>query len=229
MAAHRPRVGVAVPAAGSGRRLGGVKKTFLTLEGEPVLSRALRPFLASEDVVAVVVALAPEDAEEPPLWLTDLNPRVSLTVGGATRRDSVWAALEALPVECEVIAVHDGARPLVSPEVVRRCIEVASEGIGAVAGIRAVDTMKRVDAEGFVLETPVRSSLWNAQTPQVFPREVLVDAYRRARELDLPATDDSELVEACGGRVRMVESSPRNLKVTRPGDLDVARLLLEDV
>lgn len=229
MSSGRPRVGVAVPAAGLGRRLGGVKKTYLMLEGRPVLARALQPFLELDEVIAVVVALSADDVESPPEWLIDLDPRVSITQGGATRRDSVWAALTALPAECDVVAVHDGARPLINAEVIRRCIDVAAQGVGAVAGVPTVDTMKRVDSDGFVIETPERSSLWNAQTPQVFPVEVLTAAYQRAMDEDLQATDDAAVVEANGGRVRMVEASTTNLKVTRPGDLELARVLLEGI
>ncbi len=227
MKSGRPSVGVAVPAAGSGRRLGGVKKTFLMLDGVPVLERALRPFLEIDEVIAVVVALPAADVDSPPEWLINLDPRVSVTLGGATRRDSVWAALEALPDQCDVIAVHDGARPLVTADVVRRCVDVAAGGVGAVAGVPVVDTIKRVDSEGVVIETPERAGFWNAQTPQVFPRHLLTEAYRRAREDDVQATDDAALVEAFGGQVQMVEASAANLKVTGPGDLDLARVLLE--
>lgn len=223
--ARLARVGVAVPAAGSGERMGGAKKPFLELAGEPLLLRAVGPFLADERVVAVVVALAPEDAARPPAWLEELAPRVSWVSGGATRSRSVRAALARLPDELDAIAVHDAARPLVAHAVVRRCIDLALEGFGAVAGCPAVDTMKRVGPEGWVLETPDRATLWHAQTPQAFPAEVLRAAYA---DPTVEGTDDAALVErGCPGvRVRMVDAGPGNLKITRPVDLVVAEALL---
>lgn len=218
-----PRVGVAVPAAGMGRRLGGVRKPFLQLAGEPLLLHALRPFLAEPRVVAVAVALAEAEAAEAPEWLTHLDARVSVVVGGATRTDSVRNALRALPDDVDVIAVHDAARPLVRAPVVARCIDVAMGGEGAVAGCPAVDTMKEVDGEGRIVATPDRSTLWHAQTPQVFPAELLRSAYAEAEE---GATDDAALVERAGGTVRMVNAGSSNLKVTRPGDVAVAEALL---
>ena len=217
------RVGVAVPAAGAGARMGGMRKPFLELSGEPVLLHALRPFLAERRVVAVVVALASDDANDPPAWLASLDPRVSVVAGGATRGESVARALAALPHEVDVIAVHDAARPLVTAEVVRRCIDVAAGGVGAVAGSPAVDTLKTVDAEAFIRSTPERASLWHAHTPQVFPAALLRAAYRDG---GLAETDDAALVERTGARIRMVDDGAVNLKVTRPGDVPLAEAVL---
>ncbi len=173
------RVGVAVPAAGSGERMGGVRKPFLELAGEPLLAHALRPFLADPRVVRVAVALAADDASAPAPWLEALAPRVVVVQGGRTRTQSVRAALAALPPDLDVIAVHDAARPLVTPEIVGRCIDLALEGAGAVAGCPAIDTVKRVDDSGTVVETPDRARLWLAQTPQAFPARSLRNAYAR--------------------------------------------------
>jgi len=126
----------------------------------------------------------------------------------------------------DVAVVHDGARPLVDRAVVGRCIDLAARGIGGIAGVPVVDTMKQVDESGRVVATPERSRLWHAQTPQAFPLDVIMEAYRRALEEDFPATDDAGLVERVGGPVVMVESSEDNLKITRPEDLEIAELLL---
>lgn len=217
------RVGVAVPAAGSGRRMGGVRKAFLELEGEPVLVHALRPFLARDEVVAVAVALSPADALEPPDWLTGLDPRVQVVPGGATRTESVRKAVRALPDDLTVVAVHDAARPLVRPDVVARCIELAAAGEGAVAGVPAVDTLKETDEGGIVARTLDRSRIWQAHTPQVFPAALAFQAYGAGAT---EATDDAALIERLGGRVRMVDGGRWNLKVTRPEDLPVAEALL---
>jgi 2-C-methyl-D-erythritol 4-phosphate cytidylyltransferase len=206
--------------------MGGVRKPFLELAGEPVLVHALRPFLADARVVSVVVALGAEDAADPPAWLTALDGRVHVVVGGATRAESVRNAVAALPGEVTVIAVHDAARPLVGAEVVSRCIAVAAAGEGAVAGCPAVDTMKEVDREGRIAATPDRTRLWHAHTPQVFPADVLRRAYAVDPLTLAAATDDAALAERVGATVRMVDEGAANLKVTRPGDLPVAEALL---
>lgn len=218
-------VGVVVPAAGSGRRMGGVKKAFLELAGVPVLLRALQPFLDRDDVVRVAVALAPEDASSPPPWLTGADSRVAVVVGGATRADSVRAGLAALPDEVGVVVVHDGARPLVRPAVIDACVAQARAGRGAVAGVPAVDTLKEVDASARVVRTPDRSTVWHAQTPQAFPRAMAEDAYGRPEHL-AAATDDASLAEMAGHEVVMVEGDRWNLKVTQPEDVAVAEFIL---
>jgi 2-C-methyl-D-erythritol 4-phosphate cytidylyltransferase len=206
--------------------MGGLAKPFLELCGEPVLIRALRPFLDHPAVQEVIVSLPPDHAESPPAWLIEVDRRIRVVAGGETLRDSVWAGLQALSDALDVAVVHDGARPLVSREVVGRCIAVAGSGVSGVAGVRAVDTMKEVDGSGVVVATPDRSRLWHAQTPQAFPLGVIMDAYRRAFTEGFPATDDAALVERVGGRVVMVESSADNLKITRPQDLEMAELVL---
>ena len=206
--------------------MGGAVKPFLELCGEPVLMRALRPFLEHPGVREVIVCLPPAHTEPPPDWLIAADDRIRVVAGGETRRDSVWAGLQALSDTLDVAVVHDGARPLVSPDVVGRCIDLAARGLGGVAGVRVVDTMKEVEDDGHVVATPDRLRLWHAQTPQAFQLGVIMDAYRRALSDDFPATDDSALVERVGGRVVMVESSGENLKITRPEDIDIAALML---
>lgn len=223
---ERPaRVGVAVPAAGVGVRMGGVRKAFLEVRGRSVLEHALRPFLQEERVVAVAVALSPEDAASPPAWLAALDYRIRVVAGGATRTQSVRAALAALPSDVDVVAVHDAARPLVETRVVSRCLDLALLGFGAVAGCPAVDTIKVVDAEGVVVDTPDRARLWQAHTPQVFPASVLRAAYAAT---GAESTDDAGLVEAHDPSilVRMVDDGGTNLKVTRPADVLLAEALL---
>jgi 2-C-methyl-D-erythritol 4-phosphate cytidylyltransferase len=205
--------------------MGGAKKPYLTLAGEPVLVHALRPFLARQDVVAVALALAAEDAEAPPDWLRMLDGRIALVRGGETRAGSVRAALAALPADLDVIVVHDAARPLVTPELVDACVRVAAAGKGAVAGCPATDTLKEVDGSRRILGTPDRARFWHAQTPQAFPAAMIREAYARD-DLLAGATDDASLVERSGGEVVMVEASLANLKVTRPEDLPLAELLL---
>ena len=216
------RVGVAVPAAGSGLRMGGTRKAFMELDGEPLLMRALRPFLNDHRVATVVVSLAPEDADEVPGWITTLDNRVTLVKGGATRTESVRNAVRVLPTDLDIIAIHDAARPLVTSATVRECIDVANTGICAVAGCQVIDTMKFVDEEFQVVETPDRNLLWHAHTPQVFPADLL----RRAYESGKVGTDDAALLEPLGVRVQMVDDGGMNIKVTQPEDMVIARAIL---
>lgn len=237
------RVGVAVPAAGMGRRMGGTRKPWLELRGQPLLRHSLLPFLEHPAVLAVRVALAPDEASEPPEWIEALDARVGVVAGGDTRARSVRAAVRALP-EVDVILVHDAARPLVTRAVIDRCVAGAEEAgvrtlggasgdgaggsgevAGVVAGWPAVDTLKEVDRDLRVVATPDRSRIWHAQTPQAFPAALLREAYERLDDVGR-VTDDASLVEALGGRVRMVKGDPLNLKVTRSADVPVAELFL---
>lgn len=226
MSGEGKTVGVVVPAAGKGIRMGGVRKPFLELAGVPVLLHALRPFLHHPRVVALIVALCEEDLRSPPNWLLDLAPRVSLASGGETRGDSVRAALNALPTSVDLVAVHDAARPLVTRAIIDRCLDEVSQERGAVAGWPAVDTLKEIDSGTRVVATLPRSRIWHAQTPQVFPRALIVEAYERAAAAGEMDTDDAALVERMGGEVVMVPGSPLNLKVTRPEDLALAELYM---
>ncbi len=222
----RPRLGVAIPAAGFGSRMGGARKPFLELLGEPLLLHSLRPFLTHPKVVAVAVALPEEELRDPPGWLAEVDSRVVLVQGGATRGESVWQALKALPESLELIAVHDAARPLVTRDIIDRCLEAVDEGIGAVAGWPAVDTVKQVGEGDRVRATLKRSEIWHAHTPQIFPRDLLLRAYSEAMSVGISDTDDAALVERLGGSVRMVRGSAANLKVTRPEDLPLAEHFL---
>jgi len=195
-----------VPAAGAGERLGAdVPKAFAVLGGRPMVEWSLEVL---REVCDRVVVAVPEDRVEPP----------DLVAGGTTRSESVRNALRAAP-EAEVVVVHDAARPLVTVELVQRCLDALAGYDGAIAAVPVTDTVKEVE-DGEVLRTPDRGRLWAAQTPQVFR----ADALRRASSAE--ATDDASLVEAIGGRVRVVEGIPENFKVTSPLDMRIAEMLL---
>lgn len=218
-----PGAAVVVVAGGSGRRIGGaVRKQYLEVGGEPILLRAVRAFLRHPGIGTVVVVLPPEDAAEPPAWLASLGVRI--VAGGEERGDSVRHGLLATPEEAQTVLVHDGARPFVSAEVIGRVLEGARTG-PVLAAVPVVDTLKEVGEGGVVEGTPDRSRFWQAQTPQGFPREVILAAHLRAREEGVRATDDAALCERYGITVRVVEGAPENLKVTRPADLEVAEAL----
>ncbi|HSH46055.1 MAG TPA: 2-C-methyl-D-erythritol 4-phosphate cytidylyltransferase [Longimicrobiales bacterium] len=217
-------VAAVIPAGGQGRRMGG-RKQYLELAGEPILLRTLRPFLEHPRVILVVVALPPEDTASPPPFLP---AEVEVVAGGRERGDSVRAALAAVPDTVDAVLVHDAARPLVTGDVIDRVLAAVDTGIGALAAIPVADTLKRVNADGVVEATVDRAGLWRAQTPQGFPRAMIVDAYARAAEEGIAATDEAGLVERYGGRVVVVDGSARNIKITRPEDLDLALRLLRE-
>lgn len=214
-----------IPAGGEGLRLGrgSGRKQYLELEGEPVVVRAMRPFLDHPDVDWVVVALPSEDLADPPFTVP---AGVTVVGGGDERGDSVRNALQAVPAEAEVVLIHDAARPLLSRAVLDRVLDAVAPGTGAIAAVPVADTLKRVGEGGVITATLDRAGLWRAQTPQGFPRDMILDAYRRAAADGVVATDDAALAERYGGRVVVVEGDPRNLKITRPDDLDRARELL---
>lgn len=217
-----PRAAAIIVAGGSGRRVGGaVRKQYLEIAGIPVLLRAVLPFLHHPRIHHVVIVLPPDDAANPPAWLAPLGVRIA--AGGAERGDSVWSGLAALPDEVDFVLVHDGARPFVTRDVIDRVLAVAP--FASVAAVPVTDTIKQVDGDGIITGTPDRARLWQAQTPQGFPREGLTGAYERARGEGVAATDDAALYERYAGPVRVVAGSYRNLKVTRPGDLAVAEAL----
>ncbi|HUF13827.1 MAG TPA: 2-C-methyl-D-erythritol 4-phosphate cytidylyltransferase [Longimicrobiales bacterium] len=227
MSAPGPTVAVVIPAAGSGRRMGSVRKQYLELAGEPVLLRTLRPFLAHPSVRWIVVALPEADVAEPPAWLRDLDARVTLIAGGDERAESVRRALDSVPEEADVVVVHDAARPLVTRTLIDRTLASVTKEQGAIAALPIGDTVKRVGKDGVIEGTPDRGRLWRAQTPQAFPRALLLEAYRAAAAVGtIEATDDAAVVERNGGRVVVVDGDPENLKVTEPADVIIATALL---
>jgi 2-C-methyl-D-erythritol 4-phosphate cytidylyltransferase len=204
-----------VPAGGSGERLGADgPKAFVVLAGRPLVDWSVEVLREACDRVVVAVPLGYEDPDE---------DRVA---GGDSRSASVRNALAAAP-EADVAVVHDAARPLVSRELVERCLAALEPGVdGAIAAARMTDTVKEAGADGRVLRTLDRSVLWAIQTPQAFRAEVLRRALDTNEAALAAATDDSFLVEEIGGTVRVVEAPRENLKVTRTTDLALAEALL---
>jgi 2-C-methyl-D-erythritol 4-phosphate cytidylyltransferase len=216
----KPDVGVIVVAAGTGSRVGGQElKQFRWVAGKPMLLHSVQLFQARADVGMVVVVLPRTIVGDPPPWLFQSDTeRLLLSVGGATRQDSVSNGLDDLSGDLGVIVVHDAARPLVPDAVITRVVAEARAGRSAIAALPVVDTLKEVDAEGRIVRTVARERLWRAQTPQAFPREVLIKAHREARARGLRATDDAALCEALGIPVVVVRGSERAMKVTEEPD-----------
>jgi 2-C-methyl-D-erythritol 4-phosphate cytidylyltransferase len=229
--ASPPDVVAIVVAAGAGVRAGpGDPKQFRSIDGVPLLVRALRPFTSHPDVDHVVVALPAAVAARPPEWLSRLcGERVTLVAGGATRADSVRAALATIPASAAVVLVHDAARPFVDRQTVDAVIARARAGIGAAAAVPVSDTIKEVGDGNRVARTVARARLWRAQTPQGFPRAMLEQAYRRFEPGDAPPTDDAELCERAGFPVEVVADSVHNLKVTTADDFRIAEALAREL
>jgi 2-C-methyl-D-erythritol 4-phosphate cytidylyltransferase len=220
-------VGVVIVAAGAGSRTGSEElKQFRWVAGKPMLLHSLQTFQARPDVAMVVCVLPREHVGDPPPWIFQSDPdRLLLSVGGRHRGESVANGLEDLPSECEIVVIHDAARPLVSSETIGRVIEEARKGSGAVAALPLADTLKRVDSSGKIVETVDRFGIWRAQTPQAFPRKVIERAHREAREADRVATDDAALCEQIGLPVVVVRGSERAVKITEEIDFALAEAL----
>ena len=218
-----------VPAAGAGVRFGGaVKKQFIALNGLPILSHTLRALAASRALASIIVVVPPgeELRGREALELAGIDLETEVVPGGQARQDSVYIGLQRAKAETDLVLIHDGVRPFVSREVVLATVEAAKEWGAAIAAVPVIDTIKRVDTDGFVVETLQREQLWSVQTPQVFRYALLMQAHRAIREGGIVATDDAALVERIGGMVKVVRGSYENLKITSEEDLPLAGLIL---
>ena len=213
-------VGVVIVAAGSGSRVGGNElKQFRWVAGKPMLLHSVQAFHARRDVAMVVCVLPKAFVGDPPPWLFQCDiDRLLLSVGGRERTESVANGLEDLPDEVKVVLIHDAARPFVSDGTIDRVIAEARWGRGAIAALPVVDTLKEVDDAGRVVRTVERASLWRAQTPQGFPRDLIEQAHAKARSERITATDDAALFERLGLPVVVVRGSERAMKITDEDD-----------
>ena len=213
---------------GSGRRMGSeINKIFLPLKGVPAIVRAIAPFTGL--CAGAVVVAAPGELEDMQQLLNryGLSRFVKAVVpGGSERQHSVWNGLEALPEDAEGVLIHDGARALVTEAVIQRAIESVEMHGSGIAAIPVVDTIKRAQADGQVLETPDRSSLYAMQTPQAFRLSLIRQAHLQAQADHFLGTDDASLLEHAGMPVYLSAGDRENLKLTTPTDLALASLLL---
>jgi 2-C-methyl-D-erythritol 4-phosphate cytidylyltransferase len=236
------KVAVILPAAGLGTRMGRTsaetagtsRKQFMLLEGSPILLHTVRKFAASGSVSEIVIALRREDLA----WVDELlrqeirNKPVRVVEGGNSRQESVERGLAAVSPDVDLVAVHDAVRPFIDLEIIEKAIEEAAEYGAAIVGIVPVDTVKQVSgaqATGAKIRSTIsRERLVLAQTPQVFRHDLLKQAFEAARRDGFVGTDESSLVERLEQvEVRVVMGSDRNIKITKPGDMDLARLFLE--
>lgn len=219
--------GAVIVAAGSASRMGGIDKVMAPLGGEPMILRTVRAFEDCEAVKEIVIVTR-EDLMGPIAELCSGFTKIrSVVQGGSSRQESVKLGLLAFSKEVRLAAVHDGARPLVSGELIDKVIRAAHSYGAAAPAIPVKDTIKVFEG-GFIAATPDRSTLRAVQTPQVMDRDLLLGALEKAEQEGTALTDDCSAVEHIGMRVRLVEGEERNLKVTTPLDLKIAELLLEE-
>jgi 2-C-methyl-D-erythritol 4-phosphate cytidylyltransferase len=235
------RIAVILPAAGLGTRMskttaektGTSRKQFMLLEGSPILVHTVRKFAASDRVSEIIVAVRAEDRE----WVAEMlarelpGGRARVVEGGNSRQQSVENALAMVNPATDLVAVHDAVRPFIDLETIHKVFDEAAETGAAIVGVPAVDTVKQVTrGTGHVRirATLPREKLVMAQTPQVFRYDLLVRAFQSAREDGFIATDESSLVERLDVDVSVVPGSDRNIKITKPGDMELANIFLRE-
>ncbi|MBW4527382.1 MAG: 2-C-methyl-D-erythritol 4-phosphate cytidylyltransferase [Phormidium tanganyikae FI6-MK23] len=218
-----------IPAAGSGRRMGSDRnKLLLDLLGKPLIAWTLLAAEASHTIQWVGIIGQPIDWEDFKAIVHSLNltKPVQFIQGGATRQESVYNGLQALPIEADHVLIHDGARCLATPELFDRCSAALQSCDGFIAAVPVKDTIKVVKTTGVIESTPDRSQLWAAQTPQGFSVPRLKKCHQEGRQNGWEVTDDAALFEQCGLPVQIVEGEETNLKVTTPVDLAIAEFIL---
>ena len=222
------KCGAVIVAAGSASRMGGIDKVMAELGGEPMIKRTVRTFQES-DVISEIVIVTRPDLIVPIMGLCAEFEKVKAVVaGGKSRPESVHLGLNALSNKVKLAAVHDGARPLITWQVIDRTVRAANTYGAAAPAIAVKDTVKVVRG-GIVKETPDRSRLQAVQTPQVFDIQLLRAALKKAADDKAQITDDCSAVERMGMSVKIVEGDERNIKVTTPMDLKIAQMLLEEM
>ena len=220
---------VLIPAAGAGRRMGHDRnKLLLDLLGLPILGWTLKAAAAADTVTWIGIICQPDDRPDFEAIVDRLKLPVSITFipGGDTRQASVYNGMQALPPDATGVLIHDGARCLATPELFDRCTAALEQCDGFIAAVPVKDTIKRVDADRNVCETPDRDRLWAAQTPQGFRVDLLKACHEQGQRDAWEVTDDAALVERAGKTVKIVNGEETNLKVTTPVDLTIAEFIL---
>ena len=219
-----------IVAGGSGSRMGtATKKQYLKVKGKEILVHTVERFNNMPEIQEVIVVTGKEDITYVEKLLKEdyrLDKVVHIVEGGKERQDSVYNGIKVVNEKAEYLVVHDGARPLITSEVVLRGLSMAYANKASIVAVPVKDTIKIVDKEGKVETTPNRDTLWSIQTPQIFEKELIVRAHEYAKAHRLQATDDSMLVEAIGVPVYIVEGSYSNIKITTPEDLVMAENML---
>lgn len=221
-------VSAVIVAAGSSRRMGGTNKLLLSLGGKTVLERTVAAFEENEKIDEIVLAARAEDIEEYTALLSGFVKVKKIVEGGQTRQKSVAAAVAACDERCTLLAIHDGARPLVSQQIISATVTAALECGAASCAVEVKDTIKVIDEQSFICDTPERAYLRAVHTPQCFDKRLYLDCVEALGEAAKDMTDDCRLLELCGKKVMLVPSSYRNLKITTAEDIPFAESMLEE-
>ena len=220
--------GAVIVAAGTASRMGGIDKVMAQLEGEPMILRTVRTFVKCDAIKEIVIVTRPDLIVPITNLCKNFEKVIAVVAGGASRQESVQLGLNALMGKCKLVAVQDGARPLITEAVSDRTVRAAHTYGAAAPAIPVKDTIKVVRG-GVVDHTPDRKTLNAVQTPQVFDFDLLRGALKKAKEDGAEVTDDCSAVERLGMSIKIVEGDERNIKVTTPMDLHIAKLLLEEM
>ncbi len=219
-----------IAAAGSGSRMGADRnKLLLKVAGKTVLEWTLRAALESQEITWIGIIGQPKDKISISPILVDSAKPIHWINGGSTRQQSVQRGLAALPQDASSVLIHDGARCLVKSIVFDEISKIVSDGQAVIAASQVTDTIKKIDKDGKIIESPPRSDLWAAQTPQGFPVDKLKDAHSEAIVRGWEVTDDASLFERLGLSVKIYDAGPSNIKVTTPFDLVIAESLLSNL
>ena len=216
-----------IAAAGIGKRIGGQGKQYLLLRNEPLLAHTLRVFQECSIIEQIIVVNNKEDMARCQSLVSSyqFDKVKQIVEGGKERQDSVASALGVLPGQTEIVAVHDGARPLISPEIIERSFAELGNWDGVVVGVPVKDTLKQVEDKKIV-KTLDRQNIWHIQTPQIFQTDLLIKAYQKAKDDGFCGTDDAALMERMDCRIGVVLGSYENVKITTPEDLVIAEAIL---
>jgi 2-C-methyl-D-erythritol 4-phosphate cytidylyltransferase len=222
-----------VLAGGAGKRMGSpTSKQFLLLDNRPILVHTLQVFEECRPVDGVYLVVNHKDLpviQEEVLEQYRFSKILKLVIGGRLRQDSVRNGIEAIDEPCDIVIIHDAARPFVSPSFIEKSIFLMEMYDAIIPALPVKDTIKVVSKEGFVVKTLDRDALWNIQTPQTFKYDLIAQAYREGMAKKLFGYDDSTFIEYMGKRIKVVEGSPYNIKITTPEDLTIARGILSQM
>jgi 2-C-methyl-D-erythritol 4-phosphate cytidylyltransferase len=217
-------------AGGAGKRMGAAtNKQFLLIDKKPIIVHTLQIFENCRSIDGIYLVVNQKDLpliQEEILETYRFNKLTKLVIGGKLRQDSVRNGLEAIENPCDIVIIHDGARPLISPSFIEKGISLMEVFDAVIPALQVKDTVKIVSKEGFVVKTLARDTLWNVQTPQTFKYQLIMKAYRDGTAKKLHGYDDATFVEHMGKKIKIIEGSPYNIKITTPEDLVIAQGIL---
>ena len=222
---------VVIVSAGRGSRMkADINKQFLKLQNKEVIAHTIDKFYNNENIGEIIVVVREDEAEFFKINIIEKYgyKNIKIAFGGSERQDSVYNGLKMVDENCKIVLIHDGARPFVNNETIDSAIESAKENKCVIVGVPVKDTIKVIDENNNVCDTPDRSTLWSIQTPQVFDYSLIMKAHEKAREDNYYGTDDSILMEYFGQKVKVVEGSYNNIKITTPEDLKIGEEILRD-